>query len=106
MSGDFQDQFVRVSFPPLKLVIPTTQGVNMSLKIHLDAHLECFPENCGAFSDEHGERFHQEMASMEIRFKGKKGKNIAGLLAEYCWSIRRDTNPYVYKRSDKKPKYF
>jgi len=26
----------------------------MSLKIHLlDAHLECFPENCGAFNDEH-----------------------------------------------------
>ena len=30
-------------------------GVNMSLRIYLlDAHLECFPENCGAFSDEHG----------------------------------------------------
>jgi len=74
-------------------------GVNMSLKIHLlDARLECIPENCGAFSDEHGERFHQEMAFMEIRFKGK---NIARSLAEYCWSIRRDTNPYVYKRSAK-----
>jgi len=76
----------------------------MSLKIHLlNAHLECFPGNYGAFSDEHGERFHQEMASMEIRFKGK---NIARLLAEYCWSIRRDTNPYLYKQSYKKTKYF
>ena len=56
----------------------------MNLKIHLlDAHLECFPENCGAFSDEHGERFHQEMASMEIRFKGK---HIAGLLNSYSYN--------------------
>jgi len=80
-------------------------GVNMSLKIHLlDAHLESFPGNssCGAFSDEHGERFHQEMASMEIRFKGK---NIARLLAGYWWSIPRNTNPYVYKRSDENPKF-
>ena len=34
-------------------------GCNMSLKMHfLHSHLEFFPENCGAVSDEHGERFH------------------------------------------------
>jgi len=28
-----------------------------------------FPENCGAVSDEHGERFDQHISSMEKRFK-------------------------------------
>ena len=33
--------------------------INMSLKIHiLHSHLDFFPENLGAVSDEHGERFH------------------------------------------------
>jgi len=34
-------------------------GCNMSLNIHfLHSHLNFFPEDCGAVSDEHGERFH------------------------------------------------
>ncbi|GBM20952.1 hypothetical protein AVEN_186582-1 [Araneus ventricosus] len=41
-------------------------GCNMSLKIHfLDSHLNFFPDNCGQVSDAHGERFHQDIASME-----------------------------------------
>ena len=44
----------------------------MSLKIHfLHNHLHQFPENCGAFSDEHGEKFHQELAVLEKRYRGK-----------------------------------
>jgi hypothetical protein len=36
-----------------------TMGCNMSLKIHfLHSHLDFFPQNLGAVSDEHGERFH------------------------------------------------
>jgi len=79
-------------------------GVNMSFKIHLlDAHLDSFLENCGAYSDEYGERFHQEMSTMETRIKGK---GVTRLLAHYCWSICWDTNPYLYKRANKKPKLF
>src|SRR6218665_3465142 len=41
---------------------------NMSLKIHfLHSHLDFFPEHLGAVSDEHGERFHQDIATMEKR---------------------------------------
>ena len=41
-------------------------GCNMSLKIHfLHSHLDSFQENCGAVCDEHGERFHQDISSME-----------------------------------------
>ena len=40
---------------------------NMSLKIHfLHSHLDFFPENCGAASDEHRERFHQDFNGEEI----------------------------------------
>jgi hypothetical protein len=35
-------------------------GCNMSLKVYfLGSHLDFFPENLGAVSDEHGERFHR-----------------------------------------------
>ncbi|GBM28835.1 hypothetical protein AVEN_43559-1 [Araneus ventricosus] len=40
-------------------------GCNMSLKIHFqDSHLNFFPDNCGRVSDEHGERFHQDIAKL------------------------------------------
>ncbi|UYV66834.1 hypothetical protein LAZ67_4003034 [Cordylochernes scorpioides] len=45
-------------------------GCNMSLKIHfLHKHLDFFPDNLGAVSDEHGERFHQDISSMEKRYQ-------------------------------------
>ncbi|KAJ8703931.1 hypothetical protein PYW07_011074 [Mythimna separata] len=63
-------------------------GCNMSLKIHfLDSHLDFFPDNLGAASDEHGERFHQDISSMEKRYQGKWSPNM---LADYCWTIKRD----------------
>jgi len=47
-------------------------GCNMSLKKHmLHSHLDFFPDNCGMVSDEHGERFHQEISKMKTRYKGK-----------------------------------
>ena len=34
-------------------------GCKMSIKVHfLFSHLDKFPDNLGAVSDEHGERFH------------------------------------------------
>ncbi|UYV62479.1 K02A2.6-like [Cordylochernes scorpioides] len=49
-------------------------GCNMSLKIHfLHSHLYFFPDNLGAVSDEHGERFHQDISSMEKRYQGVLG---------------------------------
>jgi hypothetical protein len=41
-------------------------GCNMSIKVHfLDSHLDFFPENLGAVSDEHGEIFHYDIYNME-----------------------------------------
>jgi hypothetical protein len=51
-------------------------GCNMSLKIHfLESHLDFWPENLGEVSDEHGERFHQDIMTME-------GKWTSSMLAE------------------------
>ncbi|KAJ4431971.1 hypothetical protein ANN_20580 [Periplaneta americana] len=70
-------------------------GCNMSLKLHfLDSHLDFFPQNLAAVSDEHGERFHQDIATFEKRFSGRWN---GSMLAEYCWSTIRDTPPDAYK---------
>jgi hypothetical protein len=46
---------------------------NVSLKIHfLHSRSNIFPENCGAVSDEHGERFHQDISLVEKRHQGKR----------------------------------
>ena len=47
-------------------------GANMSIKVHfLDNHLERFPGNLGDFSEEQGERFHQDIKVMEERYQGR-----------------------------------
>ena len=47
-------------------------GCNMSIKLHfLYAHLDEFPDNLKAVSDELGERFHQDLKTMEHRYQGR-----------------------------------
>jgi hypothetical protein len=68
----------------------------MSLKIRfLHSHLDFFSQNLGAVSDEHGERFHKNIAVMEKRYQGKWSVNM---LSDYCWIIIRDVNGTNYKR--------
>ena len=60
----------------------------MSMKVHyLHSHLDHFPENLGHFSDEQGERFHQDLKTMEERYQGHWNENM---LADYCWCLIRD----------------
>ncbi|UYV75686.1 hypothetical protein LAZ67_13001000 [Cordylochernes scorpioides] len=71
-------------------------GCNMSLKIHfLHSHLDFFPDNLGAVSDEHGERFHQAISSMEKRYQGKWSP---AMLADDCWALKRDLPQATYRR--------
>jgi len=43
-------------------------GCLMNLKLHfLDSHIDEFPQNLGDFSEEQGERFHQDMKEFERR---------------------------------------
>jgi len=49
-----------------------------------------------AVSDEHDEMFHQDISQIEKKmYSGKGSPNI---LAEYCWSIKRETPPGKNKR--------
>lgn len=62
----------------------------MSLKIHfLHSHLDFFPDNLGDESDEHGERFHQQMKEMERRYQGVWDEAMMG---DYCWFLTRETS--------------
>ncbi|GBO46837.1 hypothetical protein AVEN_150301-1 [Araneus ventricosus] len=73
----------------------------MSLEVHfLDSHLDCFPEDLGAVSEEQGERFHQDVKEMERRYQGNW--NVS-MIADYCWMLQRDNRCKVHKRkSDKR----
>ena len=71
-------------------------GCNMSLKIHfLESHLDFFPENLDEVSDEHGERFHQDLMVMEKRCQGKW---TSSMFADYCWTLKRDVSYAKYRR--------
>ncbi|GFV47826.1 uncharacterized protein TNCV_4803151 [Trichonephila clavipes] len=52
-------------------------GCNMSVKVHfLHSHLDYFPENLGAVSEEQGERFPQDIKEMEHRYQGRWNVNM------------------------------
>jgi len=48
-------------------------------------------------SDEHGERFYQEISSMEKRYQGKWN---CAMLADCCWNLARDSPTMEYKRQE------
>lgn len=69
-------------------------GTSMTIKLHLvDRHIDYFPNNCGDYSEEHGERFHQDVQIMESRYKGRWNKNM---IADYCWMLKQETEA-IYK---------
>lgn len=44
-------------------------GCNMSIKLHFFySHVDYFPEKLGDFSEEHGERCHQDMKDIEKKY--------------------------------------
>ena len=75
---------------------------NMSVKVHfLHNHLEYFPENLGALSEEQGEWFHQDIKIMEKRYQGRRNVNM---IAYYCWCLIRDGENFKSSRKSKKRK--
>ena len=61
--------------------------VNMPLKQHfLHSHRSFFPENADV-SDEDREKFHQDIAMMVNRYKGKWS---CAMLADFCWNLKCD----------------
>jgi hypothetical protein len=72
---------------------------NLSLKKHmLHSHLDFFPDNCGMVSDEHGERFHQEITTMKKRYQGRWSTSM---LADYCSTLARNAPEQLHKQQAK-----
>jgi len=77
------------------LTLYKAMGCNMSLKIHfLESHLDFFPENLGEVSDEHGERFHQDILAMEKQYQGKW---TSSMLTDY-WTLKRNVSEANYQQ--------
>ena len=52
-------------------------GCNMSLKIHfLNTHLDFFPPNLAAVSNENGEQLHQDILDMKKPYQGKLSSSM------------------------------
>ena len=78
-------------------------GSRMSVKIHfLNSHLSYFPANLGAYSEEQGERFHQDICEMESRYQGRWNANM---MADYCWSLKRHNPGAVHSRKSRKRQF-
>lgn len=75
----------------------------MSIKLHyLHSHLDRFSDNMGDVSDEHGERFHQQIATMEKRYSGRWTEAMMG---DYMWSLVR-AEKRVYKLAARSSVHF
>ena len=75
-------------------------GARMSIKIHyLFSHLGRFPENLGEVSEEQGERFHQAIKNMEMRYQGRRDSRM---MSNYCWSLMRVSTQQNHKRKSYK----
>ncbi|KAF2891756.1 hypothetical protein ILUMI_14417 [Ignelater luminosus] len=61
-----------------------------------------FLENLDAVSDEPGEPFHQDLRLMEGRYRSRWHVHM---MADYCWSIRRDCSKIEYSRKTYKRKF-
>ena len=80
-------------------------GCNMSIKVQFIfyiATLDGFPANLGDVSDEQGERFHQDIQTMEERYQGRYDTKM---MADYCWSLKRDCVDIQYTRKSHRRKF-
>lgn len=79
-------------------------GCRMSLKLHvLHAHLQHFKDNMGDYSEEHGERFHQDIRSFEERYKGQYNENMMG---DYIWNLLRISDMTMHNRQSRRKTSF
>ena len=78
-------------------------GCNMSIKVHyLHSHLDRFPKNLGDMSEEQGERFHQDIKTMEDRYQGRWDTHM---MADYCWNLKRDCSK-IHSRISRKRSFW
>ena len=78
-------------------------GCWMPLEIHFLYSHHFFLPNLGAVSDEHRERFHQDIMKMESNYQGKWNPSMMG---DFCWMLLRDILEAKYTRSSKKTHFW
>ena len=78
-------------------------GCRMSLKLHvLHSHINEFKDNMGDYSEEQGEKFHQDVKSFEGRYKGQYNKSMMG---DYIWNLVRESELTYNRQSRKKTSF-
>ena len=79
-------------------------GCNMSIKLHyMYSHLDFFSDNMGDISDEHGERFHQDIKTMERRYQGRWDPVMMG---DYMWTLVRSNKQATYRKKQHSKAHF
>ena len=59
-------------------------GARMSIKLHfLFSHPYYFQKNLGDVSEEQGERFHQDIKTMEEGYQGRWDSHMMQIIAEH-----------------------
>ena len=77
--------------------------VNMSIKLHLlFSHLDRFPQNLGDFSDEQGERFHQDIKVREERYQGRWDQPM---MSYNYWNLLGDCPDVHHSRKSNKHQF-
>ncbi|GFX49456.1 uncharacterized protein TNCV_3342341 [Trichonephila clavipes] len=75
----------------------------MSVKVHFfHSHLDYFPENLGAVSEEQGERFHQDIKRNGAQRERYQGRWNVNMMEDYCWMLKRENSPEHSRKSTKK----
>ena len=78
-------------------------GCSMSLKLHvLHSHIDEFKDNMGDYSEEQGERFHQDVKSFEERYKGQYNESMMG---DYIWNLVCESELTYNRQSHKKTSF-
>ena len=77
-------------------------GLTRVLKyILIYSHLDCFHENLGTVTDAHWEMLHEDISVMKERYRGRWDDFM---MADNCWTIRREKPTALHSRVSKKQK--
>ena len=65
----------------------------------LHSILDYFPDNCGMFSEEQGECFHQQIIVMEECYQGQWNVNM---IADCCWCLKSEDSSEHARKSGRR----